>query len=311
MAKSAIISITSLWNKSTLMNKILIIGIVIIIIHVIFTVSQKEIENFDQSSVPFANKRGVDIYDDFYVSIYDDLLFSTFKNEFEVALIEHNTNPTANSVILDIGSGTGHHIGELTKKGYNCRGVDLSSAMVKAAKRTYPDCVFTHGNVLKSMTFQAEEFTHIMCLYFTIYMIKNKRQFFQNCVHWLKPGGYLIIHLVDRDKFDPILPVADVMTSINPQKYAKKRLTTTQAVFKNHIYKAHFNDIQNDQAEFIETFTNKKTGDIRKHTHTLHMGTQKKILSIAQGAGFVMISQTEMKKVGYNNQYLYVLQKPK
>lgn len=310
MAKSAMNSIINVWTKSTLIHKVVIVSIVIVLIHVSFIITKKDIENFEQSSVPFANKRGVDIYDDFYVSIYDDLLFSMFKNEFEVGLIEHQTKPTKNSVILDIGSGTGHHVGELTKKGYNCQGVDLSSSMVKMAKQKYPDCTFTQGNVLKSMTFPPEEFTHIMCLYFTIYMIKNKRQFFQNCMHWMKPNGYLIVHLVDRDKFDPILPVADVMTSINPQKYAKKRLTTTQAVFNNHLYKAHFDNL-NDKAEFIETFTNKKTGDVRKHTHTLHMETQQKILSLAQGVGFIMISQTEMNKVGYNNQYIYVLQKPK
>jgi len=40
------------------------------------------------------------------------------------------------------------------------------------------------------------------------------------------------------------------------------------------------------------------------------METQKQILSLAQGAGFIMISQNEMKKVGYYNQYIYVLQKP-
>jgi hypothetical protein len=100
------------------------------------------------------------------------------------------------------------------------------------------------------------------------------------------------------------------MTSINPQKYTKKRLTTTQAVFNNHMYKANFN-IKNDKAEFVETFTHKKNGDVRKHTHDLYMETQKQILSMAQTAGFIMNSQSEMKKVGYYNQYIYVLQKPK
>lgn len=302
-------SIVRLWNKSTLIEKLLYICIIIIIFHILMSFSNKNIENFEPSSSPFVNKRGADIYDDFYVSVYDDLLFSIFKNEFEIKFIEHKTKLTKNSTILDIGSGTGHHVGELSKKGYRCQGVDISHAMVKSAKNNYPTCTFTQGNTLKSILFHPEEFTHILCLYFTIYMIKNKRQFFQNCIYWLKPEGYLILHLVDRDNFDPILPVADVMTSINPQKYAKKRLTTTQAVFNNHLYNANF-DINNDTAEFVETFTNKQNGDVRKHTHTLYMETQSKILSLAQKAGFILISQTEMKSVGYSNQFIYVLQKP-
>lgn len=298
------------WNKAILIEKILYISVFVIIIYILISVSQKNIENFESSATPFINKRGTEIYDDFYVSIYDDLLFSMFKNEFELKWIEQNTKPTKRSTILDVGSGTGHHVGELTKRGYNCQGLDISSAMVKYAKDKYPTCKFTQGNVLKSITFQSQEFTHIMCLYFTIYMIKNKQPFFQNCLYWLKPEGYLILHLVDRDKFDPILPVADVMTSINPQKYTKKRLTTTQAVFDNHLYKANF-AIHNDKTEFIETFTHKHNGQVRKHSHTLYMETQKQILSLAQNAGFIMISQTEMKDAGYYNQYIYVLQKPK
>ncbi len=310
MVKSIFHPVSSLWKKSTLMDKFLYISIIIILFHRLLTFTKKDIETFEEPTESFINKKDIDIYDDFYVSIYDDLLFSTFKNDFEIGLIENKTKPSEKSLILDIGSGTGHHVGELTKRGYKCQGLDVSSSMVKAAKQKYPDCTFTQGNVLKSITFHPEEFTHITCLYFTIYTIRNKRPFFQNCMQWLKPGGYLILHLVDRDKFDPILPVADVMTSINPQKYAKKRLTTTQAVFKNHLYKANF-DIKNDKAEFTETFTNKKNGSVRKHTHKLYMETQKQILSLAQGAGFIMISQNEMKKVGYYNQYIYVLQKPK
>ena len=36
------------------------------------------------------------------------------------------------------------------------------------------------------------------------------------------PGGYLILHLVDKNKFDPILPAADVFGGVDPQDYAKE-----------------------------------------------------------------------------------------
>ena len=38
------------------------------------------------------------------------------------------------------------------------------------------------------------------------------------------PGGWLILHLVDRNNFDPILPVADVFKGTDPQKFSKNRI---------------------------------------------------------------------------------------
>ena len=265
------------------------------------------IETFDNDQ-SFVHKIDQSIYDSFYVDVYDDILFSEFKNEYEIGTILNKTSPTKRSVILDIGSGTGHHVGELTQKGYNCQGIDLSSAMVAKAQKKYPSSKFIHGDALKSIRFQPNSFTHITCLYFTIYMIKNKRLFFQNCMQWLKPGGYLLLHLVDRDKFDPILPVADVLAYINPQDYTKKRITTTQAVFKNHDYKADFK-LNHNKGTFIETFIHHTNGSVRKHTHHLYMDTQQSILSLAQSTGFILSSQSDMKSVGYKHQYIYILQK--
>ena len=66
-------------------------------------------------------------------------------------------------------------------------------------------------------------------------------QFFQNCINWLRPGGYLVLHLVNRDKFDPILNTADPLQFVSAQKYAKKRITKSLIKFKDFNYKALFN----------------------------------------------------------------------
>ena len=59
------------------------------------------------------------------------------------------------------------------------------------------------------MNFDAQSFTHITCLYFTIYYIKDKTRLFKNCYDWLKPGGYMVLHLVNRNMFDPILNLSE------------------------------------------------------------------------------------------------------
>lgn len=308
MAGSKTQSLLRIWKKSTTIEKLFYIGVVVIGLYVIGTFGNKNLENFE-TSTRFITKRGPDIYDDFYVSVYDDLLFSEFKNDYEIGQIINRTSPTAQSNILDIGSGTGHHVGMLSQKGFKCQGIDIAPAMVKQAKTNYPNCKFAVGDARKSIQFQPGQFTHITCLYFTIYMIKDKRTFFQNCMNWLRPGGNLVLHLVNRDLFDPILPVADVLAKIDPQDYADKRITSTKAAFNNHLYEANF-DLKGDKALFKEKFIEKKGNSVRQNNHELYMPSQKEILSLASAAGFIFSSKTEMKRVGYNNQYIYVLQKP-
>ena len=308
MASSNLQSLLRIWKKSTTIEKLFYIGVIVIGLYVIGTFGNKTIENFEKST-RFITKRGPAIYDDFYVSVYDDLLFSEFKNDYEIGQIINRTSPTAQSNILDIGSGTGHHVGMMSQKGFKCQGIDIAPAMVKQAKANYPSCKFAVGDAMKSIQFQPGQFTHITCLYFTIYMIKDKRTFFQNCMNWLRPGGYLVLHLVNRDKFDPILPVADVLAKIDPQDYADKRITSTKAAFNNHLYEANF-ELKGDNALFKEKFIERKGNGVRQNNHELYMPTQKEILSLASASGFILSSKTEMKRVGYNNQYIYVLQKP-
>ena len=129
------------------------------------------------------------------------------------------------------------------------------------------------------------------------------------------PGGFLILHLVNRDKFDPILPAGDPFHIVSPQKYADNRITVTNVKFDKFDYKANFellpeNNTDDVNAIFHETFKPlKKGGIIRKNEHKFYMPTQAKILSMAKEAGFILFSQTDMVKCQYSQQYLYVLQK--
>ena len=268
------------------------------------------------SEEKFTLVEGPQIYDKFYVNIYDDLVFSKMKDDFEIGQIINTTHPTTNSRILDIGSGTGHHVSNFVANGYSTIGIDISPAMVSKAKENYPDLEFKQGDILETMIFGANSFTHITCLYFTIYYIKNKRLFFENCIHWLRPGGYLAVHLVDRDNFDPILPAGDPFGIVSPQKYAKKRITSTVVKFNGFDYKSEFeinteqNNDEEANASLQETFKNKKDGKIRKNEHKFYMQTQTAVLAIAKSVGFILTAQIDMLKCQYTNQYIYILQKP-
>ncbi|MDA9072468.1 class I SAM-dependent methyltransferase [bacterium] len=262
-----------------------------------------------KSSVP-------DIYDSFYADIYDYLVFNNLKNEYEVGEIINKTSATNQSVVLDIGSGTGHHVALLSAKGIDAIGMDISPSMVKQAKLNYPDYKFELGDVLDVSQFQPNTFTHITCLYFTIYYMQDKRAFFENCMKWLMPGGYFIVHVVNRELFDPILPPGNPLLLVSPQRYAKKRITSTSVKFNDFTYKADFkipetgNPEDDKVVSFVENFKNDHDGKTRKNEHTLYMESEGKIVQLAQETGFIIHSKIDLLHCQYEYQYLYVFVKP-
>ena len=187
--------------------------------------------------------------------------------------------------------------------------MDLSPGMVGQAKKNYPNLKFKQGSALEFMLYPADSFTHVLCLYFTIYYIKNKKQFLTNCYDWLKPGGYLVLHLVNRNKFDPILNSADPLQVVSAQKYAKKRITNSLIKFKDFQYRGDFK-LDKDIATFEEIFKDDKTKHIRQNIHKMYMPTQRYILSIAKELGFILKGKIDLVPVQYEYQYLYVLYKP-
>ena len=141
--------------------------------------------------------------------------------------------------------------------------------------------------------------------------MKDKREFFENCMKWIMPGGYLIIHLVDRENFDPILPSGNPLLFVSPQRYAKKRITTTKVKFTDFAYNAEFQlDEQNNIATFIEKFKDDKSGKVRKNEHTMYMPPLKEIIDDAQEAGFIVEARIDLLNCQYEYQYLYILIKP-
>jgi SAM-dependent methyltransferase len=267
------------------------------------------IESFSQKD-RFLFKTGPEIYDKFYVNIYDYLVFNSQKDNYEIGEIINKTTPTARSKILDIGSGTGHHVAKLEEMKIQAIGIDVSESMIEKAKQNYPGLSFKVADALNKNAVAGGVFTHVLCLYFTLYYFQDKTLFFQNAMYWLEPGGHLIVHMVNRDKFDPILPPGNPLMWVSPQKYAKKRITHTNLVFDQFDYKANF-DLNKDSniAKFTERFKY-KDGKSRKNEHIMYMESQETILRKAQDVGFILESKIDLMQCAYDYQYLYILVKP-
>ena len=308
--------LTNMYDKFSVSGKVLFFFLIFVCLIAFFKMLNQSTlflkEGFVEKPDEFIFKEGDNVYDDFYSSIYDHLVFSNVKNDYEIGQIINKTSPNHESIILDIGSATGHHVAALKQRGLKATGIDNSKAMVKQAKENYPKYDFVLGDVMSSGQFQPNSFTHILCLYFTIYYMKDKSRFFQNCFNWLMPGGYLVVHLVDREMFDPIIPPANPFFLLTPQRYADKRITTSTVTFDDFKYDSNFELNQNnDEAKFIEKFKNKSTGKVfRKQEHKMYMESEKDILAMAQDQGFIVQGKIDLIKSGYEYNNLYIFIKP-
>jgi SAM-dependent methyltransferase len=308
------VAVIQYYNKLSNWGKILIFSILFIVVISFLNniMPQKpRAEGFTQKE-EFTTKTDVSgIYDDFYANIYDYLVYNEVKNEYEIGEIVSKTHITQDSRVLDVGSGTGRHVGEMiTQHNISAEGIDISPQMVAKSKENYPTATFKLGDIMDKSVYHPGQFTHIMCLYFTIYYMKDKALFFRNCLTLLKPGGYLIIHLANRDKFDPILPPGNPLVAISPQRYAKERITTTKIKFNDFQYDSRFEvDKPMNSATFVEKFKSDIDGHVRTNEHSFYMETQNAILKQAQNEGFILDSKIDLLKVAYEYQYLYILVK--
>ena len=262
-------------------------------------------EGFTQNA-PFETKQDKDIYDEFYASVYDRLYKTKAQTKYDLMNVIKITQPSENSVFLDIGSGTGKMVDRLEKKGFGAYGIDSSQAMIDYASKKYPQSEFKCCNAKQTMEFDPETFSHILCTNFTIYEIPDKTLFFKNCFRWLKIGGYLILHLVDKTKFDTIAPIAKKQLTY-PDK--NTRILKSKVKTKDFVYTSEYSFLENDRVKQIETFVN-KISKVRHNETVITMDSRESIIKIAKMNGFSVKGHVNYSD--YNDdshQYLYFFEK--
>ena len=298
------------------MNNSLVILIIILLFIIIVSRLIKNSnlrEDFDNPTRQIVIPSNDNIYDKFYAGIYDGLFGDRAKVLFEVTQITQHALKkwgSQNSIkILDAGCGTGWHT-KLLSKDYNIIGLDRSAHMINQAKKINNANVLKLGNMKDSTIFNRNSFTHILCLYYTIYYINNLNKLFSNFRKWLVPRGMIVLHIVDRDNFDPLLNAASPFPLFSLQKYSKKRLTESKVHFNDFLYKGKFDiDKSNDIATFSEVFKYKNKSKIRKQKHKLYMPDISTILEKARDNGFKLVHKIGLIPVSFEYNYLYIFRK--
>lgn len=270
-------------------------------------------ESFTQLE-PFVLKQNAGVYDTFYAELYDSLHDTDRRIQSELIEMIHLTNPdTKYTTFLDVGCGTGNIVHELSEAGYDAYGIEQSQDMINYATAKFPEINIIPGNVMDTMNFESATFTHILCTYFTIYQFEDKRLFFRNCYHWLKPNHFLIVHLVDTDKFERIIPESN--SAMGPARLHRGNrpvLSQTES-FDDYRYQmdCELPVGQSNVAALKETLTDNQTGHVRQNEQTLYMDSLPAILAMATSSGFILHGKATMKKCnGDDNQFLYILERP-
>ena len=265
-------------------------------------------EGFTQMQ-KFILKRDNDSYDNFYAHIYDEIHLPEERCTKEIKMITDATGVDDNSVFLDVGSGTGETMKVLDTMGVRCFGIDKSPAMIeKATEKCGKQVKIRTGDVLDAMNYDKYTFSHILCLYYTIYEIENKKKFFQNCRYWLKNGGVLVIHCVDKKKFNTVIPVGTPAFIDNPQKYANKRITKTTVDFIDFAYDSKYDINEGPISTFMEKFTDSATKKVRQNERRLFMESEEAILKMASNEGFTLYGKINLEPVTHDeHQSLYLL----
>ena len=264
--------------------------------------SNTAVENFSQSK-PYVLKEENEVYDSFYIDKYDDYFSTTKYSEDDLLTIIDKTQPLIkSSVFLDIGCGTGQLLKALSNNKYKVFGVDKSAAMIEKARENLVD----NGEVIcddvlrDAMLYDNNTFSHILCTHFTIYEIEDKTKFFRHCFHWLKGGGYFVLHVIYPDKFNKIVPKSELFSQVK-----KPNIKKTSMTFEDHVYTNIYESSGNTTTQ-VENFTSKNFS--RQNRKTLFLTPKTEMMSLVLKCGFLVHSESAYKRD--NDQSLVVFVKP-
>ena len=113
------------------------------------------------------------------------------KNE-KIILRELIKRLPKDSLILDVGCGTGRPAKFLAKKGYKLICIDISEKMLKAAQKNVPNAKFKKMSMY-NMKFKDKSFEGAIAFFSFLHLEKKKiKKIFKDLNKFLKKDGYLV-----------------------------------------------------------------------------------------------------------------------
>jgi len=276
------------------------------------TLWMSSIENFENGEgVTYETPE--EIYDDTYASIYNALWHAKEKLQFEEASLQDIALadwPKDSVKVLDMCCGTAPHACYFKNLGVDYVGVDISEAMINKAKQDCSKAKFQKGDVTQVSIFPQKSMSHCILMNFSVYQFQNPKIISDNVYQWLQPGGYFVVHMVDPDKFDPLLDLASPFAAFSLQKYSLDRQTDSAIYFDKFKYLGQFKKKRDeDDAEYNEIFTYYDSDDnggkkYRENRHSWFMPSKERLIDIFKTSGFQHVEDVHMLNTGKEYQYL-------
>ena len=130
------------------------------------------------------------VAEDYAAAFYDELAGKPFDRDLLDRLAALLAGPAP---VCDLGCGPGHLTGYLADRGCRAFGVDLSAAMLRAARRRRPGLCFQAGD-LRRLPFGGGSLAAVVCFYAVIHLQRHEVPPVLAEMHRvLRPGGVLLL----------------------------------------------------------------------------------------------------------------------
>lgn len=256
-------------------------------------------EGFESQSRKNGTRQMIDnpdkFYDDFYVQRIHQAYYPDSKNICRCSDLYKSAfvriYPKNSTRVLLVGANTGRFLDALCGICPNVYGITKYPKLRDLANTMAPKARVKLGDAAQDDTlFREGTFTHVIFEDRTLYEYHShdeRRVALQNAIKWLRPGGRLVLRVVDRDRFDPMIPTSVPLRGLNIQNYLKDQKRDSRVHFKDGSYiLTNFTAIPSeDRAVFREDLYDNGGAFVRTHVHRWSMPQKDAILEEVVGMG--------------------------